>query len=364
MKNRSVIGGLSVQAVLVVAVMAVGGWLGIREFNERLIFIKETDARVAAPLVTVSSRVGGWLTSVMVDEGQQVEADGPIVRLDDRHVALELRQLEVQMGAVGAERARLLSERSMVSEQMRTQMVSRTSRVQAAAAVVKSLAPQLNLARAESQRADKLFSDGVLSKSQRDKSRNTVYQLEGDYLSAVARHAEAESERAETIAASGRTDVLDKEIAKLEHDEALLNVRIERHQLEMRDRTIRSPSHGVIDRVFVESGEYVRPGQRIAVVHDPKLIRVDANIKETELDRLKLDQPVTVLVDAFPETPVTGKVSRIGNTTTAAFALLPNPNPSGNFTKITQRVPIRVQLEEPDPRLRPGMMVEVQIDVR
>jgi membrane fusion protein (multidrug efflux system) len=61
---------------------------------------------------------------------------------------------------------------------------------------------------------------------------------------------------------------------------------------------------------------------------------------------------------------VAGKVARIGNTTTAAFALLPNPNPSGNFTKITQRVPIRVQLEDGDLRLRPGMMVEVQIDVR
>jgi membrane fusion protein, multidrug efflux system len=364
MKRRSVTGGLSIQAILVVAVMAAGGWLGVREFNERLIFIKETDARVAAPLVTVSSRVGGWLTGVLVEEGQQIEANGPIVRLDDRHVALELRQLEVQMGAVGAERARLRSERNMVSEQMRTQMVSRTSRVEAASAVVKSLAPQLNLARAESQRTDKLFSDGVLSKSQRDKARNMVYQLEGDYLSAVARLAEAESERAETIAATGRTDVLDKEIAKLEHDEALLNVRIERHQLEMQDRIIRSPSHGVVDKVFVESGEYVRPGQRIAVVHDPKSVWVDANIKETELDRLKLDQPVTVLIDAFPDVPVAGRVARIGNTTTAAFALLPNPNPSGNFTKITQRVPIRVQLEDADPRLRPGMMVEVQIDVR
>ncbi len=243
-------------------------------------------------------------------------------------------------------------------------METRTPRVEAAAALVQALAPQLELARAESGRSNKLFTDGVLSKSQLDQARNTVYQLEGDYLSAVARLAEAESERAETRAASGRTEVLEKEIAKLEHDEALLNVRIARHQLELEDRTIRSPHHGVVDKVFVEAGEYVRPGQRIAVVHDPQAIWVEANIKETELDRLQLGQPVNVVVDAFPDAPYTGRVARIGNTTTAAFALLPNPNPSGNFTKITQRVPIRVQLDEVDPRLRPGMMVEVQIDVR
>jgi membrane fusion protein, multidrug efflux system len=344
--------------------MAAGAWFALQEFNERLIFIKETDARVGAPMITISSRVDGWLSRVSVGEGQRVEAAAGITEMDPRHVSLELRQLRVQLRSIAAGRDRLLSERGMVAEQMRTQFESRTSRVEAANAVVKSLAPQLQLAQTERERAKKLVSDGVLSKQQLDQASNAVYQLEGKYLSAVARHAEAESERAETMAASSRTEVLDKEVAKLVFEEELLSVRIERVQLELQDRVVRSPIAGVVDKVFVETGEYVRAGQRLAIVHDPKSVWVDANIKETELSRLQLGQPVNILVDAYPDKPFTGKVARVGNSTTSTFALLPNPNPSGNFTKITQRVPVRIEFTEIDERLHPGMMVEVEIDVR
>lgn len=350
--------------MVVIAIMGAGAWFGVREFNERLIFVKETDARVSAPMVTISSRVDGWLTDVSIREGEEVLADAPLTRIDAREVELELRQLEVQLGAVAAERERLLSERTMVAEQMRTQVASRTSRVEAARAVVQSLAPQLDLAKAEVARAQKLSGDGVISKQQLDQARNAVYQVEGDYLSAVAKLAEAESERAESEAASSRTVVLDKEIAKLTHEEELLNVQIERQRMEQLDRTVRSPTAGVVDKIFVEPGEYVRAGQRLAILHDPGAIYVAANIKETELARLKLGQTVGITVDAYPDEPFSGTVTRIGNSTTSTFALLPNPNPSGNFTKITQRVPVQIAFERLDPRLRPGMMVEVEIDVR
>jgi membrane fusion protein (multidrug efflux system) len=357
-------GRISFQTVAVLVILGVGSWFGVREFNERLIFIKETDARIAAPMVTVSSRVEGWLTDVTVEEGARVEPGAPIARIDGRRTHLELSRVRVELGAIAAERARLVAERHMIVEQMRTQLTSRDSRVEAAAAMVQSLAPQLALAQAERDRSKKLFGDGVLSKSAVDQASNTVYQLEGDYLSAVARQAEAQSERAEVVADGNRTEVLDKELAKLTHDEELARVRIQRQEMELDDRTVRSPGSGLIGRVFVEDGEYVRAGQRLAVMHDPGAVRVDANIKETELNRLKVGQRVNVLVDAYPDQTFTGHVVRIGNSTTATFSLLPNPNPSGNFTKITQRVPVRIELTELDAKLHPGMMVEVHIDVR
>ena len=116
--------------------MAAGAWFGLQEFNERLIFIKETDARVGAPMITVSSRVDGWLSEISVKEGQRVEAADAITKMDPRHVGLELKQLNVQLRSIAAERDRLFSERHMVAEQMRTQLDSRTSRVDAANAVV------------------------------------------------------------------------------------------------------------------------------------------------------------------------------------------------------------------------------------
>ena len=361
--NRS-FGRISIQFLIVIAVIGTGGWFGINEFNERLIFVKETDARIAAPMVTVSSRVDGWVTEVLVDEGESIGQSEPITQIDARRDELELRQLDVLLESISADREQLLAERRMVAEQMRTQLDSRNSRVEAAEALVQSLAPRLDLARTELARARKLSADGVVSKQQLDQARNAVYELEGEYLGAVARLAQAQSERAETIAASGRTEVISKELDKLGPREALLKVRRSQRQLEVEDRTVRSPSSGVIDKVFVEAGEYVRAGQRLLIMHNPDSIHVDVNVKETELSRLAVGQSVDITVDAYPETPFTGKVARIGNSTTAMYALLPNPNPSGNFTKITQRVPVRIEMEQPDARLHPGMMVEVRIDVR
>src|SRR5690606_4151307 len=135
-------------------------------------------------------------------------------------------------------------------------------------------------------------------------------------------------------------------------------------KIDLEDRTIRSPINGIVDRTFVEAGEYVSAGQRIALVHDPERLWVEANVKETQIRRLKPGQPVEVTVDAYPGRTFIGRVERIGSSTTSNFALLPTPNPSGNFTKITQRVPVRIAIEQTDAVLSPGMMVEVNIDVR
>ena len=161
-----------------------------------------------------------------------------------------------------------------------------------------------------------------------------------------------------------RLDVLDRESDALGHREAELRSRIEQQRLDVADRTIRSPIDGVVDRVFARAGEYVRPGQRLAIVHDPKRVWIEANVKETQIRKLAAGQPVEVRVDAWPGEALRGRVRSVGSATTGSFALLPSPNPSGNFTKITQRIPVRIDVERSGRLLAPGMMVEVYIDVR
>jgi len=95
--------------------------------------------------------------------------------------------------------------------------------------------------------------------------------------------------------------------------------------------------------------------------HDPARVWGEANIKETSIRSLNVGQPVDIRVDAYPGEVFKGQVQIVGSAATSQFALLPTPNPSGNFTKITQRLPIRISIENPDERLRPGMMVEVKI---
>jgi membrane fusion protein (multidrug efflux system) len=181
---------------------------------------------------------------------------------------------------------------------------------------------------------------------------------------AVAEFQESRAELQEARAERERLKVLDSEANMLHHRKAALRADLEQQKLDLSDRVIRSPIEGVVDKAFVEAGEFVTPGQRLLLVHDPRRVWIEANIKETQIRKLKIDQSVEVQVDAYPDQSFQGKVVSIGNTTTGKFALLPNPNPSGNFTKITQRLPVRIGIEQKQQMLRPGMMVEIRIDVR
>ena len=118
-----------------------------------------------------------------------------------------------------------------------------------------------------------------------------------------------------------------------------------------------------MSRIFIDKGEFVHPGQRLILIHNPNNIWVEANIKETELRHIKLGMTAKLKIDAYPNKSFVGKVERIGQAATGEFALLPNPNPSGNFTKVTQRLPIRISVEQEDDMLRPGMLVVIEIDI-
>jgi membrane fusion protein (multidrug efflux system) len=122
-----------------------------------------------------------------------------------------------------------------------------------------------------------------------------------------------------------------------------------------------SPVTGVIDEVFADEGEYVIPGARIALAHDPSDLWIEANIKETEIARVPVGAAVEVRLDASSGQACSGRIERIGSAAAAEFALIPNANPAGVFTKITQRVPVRVSLEGACAQLRPGAMANLRI---
>ena len=210
---------------------------------------------------------------------------------------------------------------------------------------------------------DRVARDQIIARIDARESNLLLAQFEARLGAAQAERERLAAERT-LIDERARLHVLDREMDKLGHREAELRGRIEQQRLDIADRTIRSPIDGVVDRIFAQIGEYVRPGQRLALVHDPKRLWVEANIRETRIRKLVVGQLVEISVDAYPEETFRGRVQTIGSATTGSFALLPNPNPSGNFTKIAQRLPVRIAFEQTRERLAPGMMVEVLIDVR
>jgi len=181
---------------------------------------------------------------------------------------------------------------------------------------------------------------------------------------AKAQVSAASANLADAITKRADVTVLQKQLEELAHDIEQVRAPIGQKEIELDDRTLRSPINGVVDQKFVEPGEYVIPSQRLVLMHDPKSVWIEVLLKETKLAGVRMGQPVEISVDAYPGRHFTGYVERVGNVATNQFALLPNPNPSGNFTKIAQRVPVRIKVDQPDDNpLRPGMMVEVDIDI-
>jgi len=346
--------------VLAVAIALALGF-GYHEFRQRVLFVHEEDARIRADMVTVASRVAGWVTRVAAQEGQAVEQGTVLVEVDLRDARLALEELDAQRAAIAAERQRVAAEQLLVRGQTESHLHSARAELEASRVAASSLEPQRSLARSEAKRSQQLFEKKMASQSQRDQAETQLQRVEREYRIAAANLDGAEARVREAEAERARLEVLAGQIAVLDGREAEIVARTQRQRLDLGDRIVKSPLAGVVDRKFVEAGEYVSPGQRLMLLHDPSRVWIEANVKETELRRLAPGQTVQVRVDAYPDETFEGRVERIGHSATSTFALLPSPNPSGNFTKITQRVPVRIAVAQREGRLRPGMMVEIKI---
>lgn len=355
---------LSPRTLAIVAVVLCGLAYGGRELYLRWTHVYEYDARVTADIVTISSRADGWVMEMPALEGKRVGAGDVVVRIDDRVARLRADALAAQAEGLKVERVRLQAERTMTAHQIEAQSRTRTSAVQVREQALQALRADRDLARLELERNQALFERRVINERQLQISQSALVKLESQIHQLKAEHAQAEGSLDEARAQADKLAVIDAQIAALDHQAANLAAQLSQQSVDIEDRTIKSPVPAVIDRTFVLPGEYVQAGQRILLLHDPHAVWVEANIKETQVGLLKLGQKVHVLVDAFPDESFTGRVSRIGSATTARFALIPTPNPSGNFTKITQRMPVKIDMVGMPKPLTPGMMVEVEIDVR
>ncbi|MEK9671989.1 MAG: HlyD family secretion protein [Rhodospirillaceae bacterium] len=341
----------------------VGSILGGIEIHDRVKNIHEVDARIGGDLITISSRVAGFVTAIGVSEGDDIHPGKVLVNIDARESELRVKELEAQIEGLRAEKDRTLAEKSLVDKETSSKMKSERARVQSAQVTVSSLQPQLDLTRREHERAKSLYAKRVVSRRQLDQAETELKKIEREHRIAIADLNAAEAKLAEVEAERERLLVLDSAVKVYSHREAELQAKLSEQRLDLADRTIKSAIQGVVDKKFVDVGEYVTPGQRLVLIHNPDVIWIDANIKETDIRKIEVGDEVQVSVDAYPNKNFKGKVQIIGNSTTAEFALLPSPNPSGNFTKITQRLPVRIAVAQVERLLRPGMMVEIKINV-
>ncbi len=355
---RRGIGRMFLVAAILVGVAGLLYWVYGRYTN-----VVVYDARIKADMIMISSRIDGWVTEVPVSEGDVLRTGQPLIMIDNRESSLRLREIDAQRKSLQAERLRIEAEIRMIDQQTRGRFEASRAALNSAKAAKSGMDAELEQIRNDFERAQSLLQKRVISR-QRWEALRTAYRLAGQQvLKGEADVAKANADVMEAQADRQRMDVLQGRIASLRFDEERLNTQLERQQLDLTDRTIKAPSDGKIDRIFIDPGEYVARGQRLLLLHNPAVIWVEANIKETDIRDVKLGATAKIGVDAYPDLAVVGEVVRIGNAATNQFALLPSPNPSGSFTKITQRLPVKIAVPQTNGLLRPGMMVEVEIAI-
>ncbi len=332
-------------AVLSVA-LVVGGYYGYGWWTNGRFFVSTDDAYVGADVTILAAKASGYVTAVEVLNNQSVQAGQVIARIDDADYKL----------AVQAAQDKLATQMSTVERIAR--------QTEAAEAQVRQAEPQIAAARADSVRSGADFErQNRLSQSDfASKARLEQSLADRDRATANVQAAEAG-----LLAARANVAVLRAQKAEAERVAAEYRTAVARAERDLSFTIIRAPVAGVLGNRAVEVGAYVQPGTRLAALVPLDSVRVDANFKETQLAKLRPGQKVEIEVDAFPGREFPGRVESIAPASGAQFSLLPPENATGNFTKIVQRVPVRIKV---DPQvaqeavLRPGMSVVVRVDSR
>ncbi|MBB5746367.1 HlyD family secretion protein [Brevundimonas variabilis] len=303
------------------------------------------NAFVQADTTLVSSQIDGYVIDVLVKDNQSVQSGQALVRLDDADARANLIQAEANLAALLAAvdnvDARAAQEQAMIASR---------------AAGVTQARAQANLANAEVDRYGKLAEQGWVSQ-QRIQTQRAQAETAGASV-AEAQAALVAEQRTAGVLNSTRTQSL----AAVEQARA----GVEQARIALARTVIRAPVAGVIGARGVRAGQYVRPGGQLLSIVPLGETYVVANFKETQLHRLRLGQAVEITADAFPGEPLTGRIDSFAPATGSEFALIPIENATGNFTKITQRVPVRIIVDrgETGATLRPGLSVEVKVDLK
>lgn len=344
-----------------------GSWFYYRQTH-----VIEDNANVATQLVTVSSRLPGVIAEFAVAEGDRLQAGDIIARLYSLPEQVELEKRQSRVARMEARMAFEAQQIRLAETQLGGGVELSEGELASALAALTVAETDLEDAQRTWQRSQRLFESGTVPGQERDR----------DYYAWLAAQARAEQARQQvavrrTALANARLGVASgqmtlptpdllraqRDVTRQELEEARADLRQQQQLLD--DMVVRSPGEGVVNRTFVEAGEYLSAGQPILMMHDERDLWIEAKVRETRIRKLTQGQPVRIRVDAYPNVRFSGRVAVIGRAATSQFALLPNPNPSGNFTKVTQRLPVRITLEDgPLELLGPGMMVTVMIDIR
>ena len=350
--------------VILVLGVIIGSFFGVRWLHYYLTHASTDDARIKGDLIAISPTVEGKILDFPIQEGDQVKKGQLIAQLRKEDYQAEV---DVAAGVVQSIEATLKeagADLTLVREKTQKEIQQADAVLSASRARLNEAKANLRLASLDFERISKLYKSNIIPKSEMDKTLSS-YDL------AQARVTLAEEEIKENYAKLQVAKAnIGKVLMKQERAESLNGnleqalATLELARLKLAHTSITSPINGIVAKKVAKVGEVVKPGQPVVVVVDLNNIWVEANLEETKVEHVRLGQSVDLKVDAYPKSRFTGKVVNIGAVAASEFSLIPESRSAGSFTKVTQRIPIKIKVIEPAQQLRPGMMVVVGIDVR
>lgn len=308
--------------------------------------VSTDDAYVQAHSVLISPKVSGYISEVPVDDNQAVKAGQVIARIDPRDYDTALDQARANVAAAQASIETLnqqIAQQRLVVEQDRQQVASDQ------AALVYS--------QQDYQRYTILAKDGYGSVQRAQQAQADIREKD-----AMQQH-----DIAVVAAAEKQIGVFEAQLAQANATLAQQQAMERQAELNLSYTAITTPVDGTIGVRTLRVGEYVQAGTQLMAVVPLQAVYIVANYKETQLTNVRPGQPATIDIDTFPGAKIHGHVDSLAPASGQEFALLPPDNATGNFTKIVQRIPLKIVVDEDDPlvgKLRPGMSVEPTIDTK
>ena len=334
--------------LLLVALALIGG--GVLWFIRFETFGKyqesTNDAYIQADSITIAPKVSGYVDRVFVAENQDVKAGQPLAQIDPRDYRAQAAQSVAQIDLAKANAAGVVA-----------QMAEQRAAIAQAEAELNAANASASFAASEVERYRPLAASGA-------ETRECLSELQNQATQARARAAAA---RATLNGAQKRIATLETQVRQAQAQGEAARAQLSAANTNVEATILRATADGRIGDKSIRQGQFVQAASRLMTLVPKASLYVEANFKETQLGLMRVGQPVTIEVDALPGVELPGKLASIAPGTGAQFSILPPQNATGNFTKIVQRIPVRIAISAgPETRklLVPGMSVEVSVDTR
>ncbi|WP_117195727.1 HlyD family secretion protein [Rhizobium terrae] len=332
--------------ILALALLGGAGWYGYNWWIDGRFLVSTDDAYVEGDIAVISPKVSGYVAKVNVVENQSVKAGDPLVTLDDGDYQLALRK-----ALAAIESAKLAVSR------IDAQIVGGEATLKQAQAQQGALEAAVRGAEINEKRASSLQQSSVGTAASLDNAQIALEQARANLVAGQAAVASAQANIG---------------LLHAQRDEAVNTIRTQelardQAQRDLSFTVLKAPYDGVIGNLAVQTGDLVSTGKRLASLVPLTELYIEANFKETQIGHLEPGSKVRVRVDAYEDHNITGTVESIAPASGSVFSMLPPENATGNFTKVVQRVPVRISIPKEDlerQHLRAGLSVVVDVDTR